>query len=878
MKSRNLIMFLGVSAFMTSCMSSFEKPYDKTEHGVKVKMNDSLTIAVDVIDEDIFHVVKNTGKKSTLPDYVVTLTPQDVKWSTDVEDGKLKVSTSRISALIDASGNIEYLGPDGKRILAETEEETYISNNEFGTCTVSQGFLAGDEALYGLGQFQSGIMDWKNIPVRLTQHNQEVSVPFILSTNGYGIYWNNYSMTYVNPAQHEVMFSDADFHSVSQDLNLKDGQEAENAGAIKIKAFKEKNIREVMFAPRKSGVYTFYVDSNNDKERMRGDVKVIIDNDTIINYTTVWVPNSFSGYKSLEAGKQYKLTFQNTGSRIPGHLMFNEPDYDKTVFRSVSGTSIDYYVIFGDTPSDILEANHRLSGKTPLFPKKAYGFWQCRERYHNQKELLDNANEMRKRQIPFDYIIQDWFYWPDKTKGPEWDRTKYPDPKAMVDELKSLNTDILVSVWPQVINEPLLAKYDLEHLKFKNNKNLDFFNQEVMDRYYRMLSDSMFHIGVEGIWIDGTEPSGRPSDNTATAVGPFRDVRNIYSLLVTGAMFEGMQKEYPGRRVINLNRSSFTGQQRYGTVTWSGDVAGTWEQFAEQIAAGLNFTMAGIPYWTHDIGGFFRDSKSMNPRYDSQYTNVEYKELLTRWFQFGTFSPIFRIHGYVSETEIWRYGKEFEDMARKYIDLRYQLIPYIYSEAWKVYNGGHLLMSPLAYYYPKDKNVWGIKDQYFFGENMMVGIVTSYGQREKEMYLPEGDWYDFWTDKKYQGSQKVTIPAALDSNPLLVKAGSILPFGPKVQYATQPTDEPMTIKVYPGKDAEYTLYYDDNFTTSYQNGQYTEITFRYKELSSELQILSASGNFIDFAKIPLNFKIDKVGSSVNKTVTYKGELINIILK
>ena len=878
MKINKLFYFSCISVFMVSCMSSYNNPYEKTEHGIKVNIKDSLTITVDVMDEGIFHVVKNTGKQLGIPDYVVTLTPQDVEWDTYVEDCKLVVATSRMSALIDSHGNIEYIDTGGKQILSETKEETFIRENEYGTYTVSQGFVAGDEALYGLGQFQSGIMNWKNIPVRLDQFNQEVAVPFIVSTNGYGIYWNNYSLTDVNPGQFEINFPIVDFKSESQDVKVKNGQEIENVAAHKTKDFKEKNIRVATFIPKKSGIYTFLAESSVARERMRGDVKVIIDNDTIINYTTVWVPPCFSGYKELEAGKEYKIVYQNTGSKIPGRLLYNEPDYNKTVFRSVSGTSIDYYIISGDTLSEILAGNHRLTGKSPLFSKKAYGLWQCRERYHDQKELLENANEMRRRQIPVDVIIQDWFYWPEKTKGPEWDRAKYPNPKAMVDELKQLNMSLLVSVWPEVRNNPLLEKYDLERLKFNKNHNLDFYSDEVRERYYRMLSDSMFHIGVEGIWLDGTEPGGKPSEDCETAVGPFRDVHNVYSLEVTRAMFEGMQKEYPGRRAVNLTRSAFSGQQRYAAVTWSGDVAGTWEQLSEQIAAGLNFTMSGIPYWTHDIGGFFRDSKSMNPRYDSQYTNVEYKELLTRWFQFGTFSPIFRIHGYVSETEIWRYGKEFEDIARKYIDLRYQLIPYIYSEAWKVYNGGHLLMSPLAYYYPKDKNVWGIKDQYFFGENMMVGIVTSYGQREKEMYLPEGDWYDFWTDMKYKGSQKVTIPSALDSNPLLVKAGSILPFGPRVQYATQPTEEPMTIKVYPGKDTEYTLYYDDNFTTSYQNGQYTEITFRYKESSGELQILSAKGNYIDFAKTPLNFKIDKVGSSVNKTVTYKGELINMILK
>ena len=851
-----------------SCMSGFKYHYSLSDHGVDIQM-DSMSISIDIMDTGIIHVVKNKGKRLEVPEYVVTMLPKKIKWNVETKNGKLIVSTDKMTAEINEDGLIRYYNADKVLTLSETDEMTYVRDNEYGTSVVSQGFVAGDEALYGLGQFQSGMMNWKNIPVRLDQFNQEVTVPFLVSTKGYGIYWNNYSITDVNLPHNEIEFSDVYFKTESQELNVKNGQEIENVAEHKTKNFREKNIRETVFVPKKNGRYTFLAESSILRERMRGDVKVIIDNDTIINYTTVWVPSCFSGLKDLEAGKEYKVIFQNTGSKIPGRLLYNEPDYNKTVFTSVSGASIDYYVVIGNNPSEILAGNHQLTGKVPLLSKKAYGLWQCRERYHNQEELLMNANEMRKRKIPVDFIIQDWFYWPENTKGPEWDRAKYPDPKGMIEQLKNLNIDLLVSVWPEVRNEPMLEKYDLERLKFHNNSNLDFYNKEVRDRYYKMLSDSMFHIGVEGIWSDGTEPSGKPSEETETAVGKFRDVHNIYSLEVMRSIFEGREKEYPGRRTVGLTRSAYSGQQRYGAVTWSGDVAATWEQLLEQVAAGLNFTMSGIPYWTHDIGGFFRDSKSMNPIFDSQYTNMEYKELLTRWFQFGTFSPIFRIHGYVSQTEIWRYGTEFERFARKYIDLRYQLLPYIYSEAWKVYKGGHLMMSPLAFYYPQDKNTWSIKDQYFFGENIMVGIVTEYKQREKEMYLPSGEWYDFWTGKKYSGSQDVMVSAPLDQNPLFVKAGSIIPYGPKLQYATQQTDKPIVFKVYPGSDAEYVLYFDDNMTTDYQKGKYSEVLLKYLESDKTLSITSI-GQFVDWDKNPMNFEIEVVGDCMKDKLKFDG--------
>ncbi len=393
-----------------------------------------------------------------------------------------------------------------------------------------------------------------------------------------------------------------------------------------------------------------------------------------------------------------------------------------------------------------------------------------------------------------------------------------------------------------------------------------------------MLSDSMFHMNINSIWLDGSEPAAVPAATTQTAMGQYKYLANSFSLMVTRAMYEGRRKEFPQERVMNLTRSAFSGQQRYGAVTWSGDVQGTWKQFAEQISAGLNFTVTGVPYWTHDIGGFFRDKKSMNPIYDSQYTNKEYIELLTRWFQFGAFSPIFRIHGYKSQTEIWRYNPEFEAMARKFIDLRYQLMPYIYSEAWKVTERGHVMMSPMAYYYPEDKKCWSVDDQVFFGENILAAFVVEYEQREKDVYLPEGEWFDFWTNEKIEGGKVVTAQAPLDQIPLYVKAGSIVPFGPKLQYATEPTTEPTHLRVYPGKDATYTLYFDDGESYNYEQGQFSEVVVEYKQSKGELSLKLGRGKWIDFSREPMTFVVDVMGSDVQCEVTFNGKPTSIKLK
>ncbi len=872
---KRLLILATTPLLLVGCGSKFVHQVDVADNSIAIHQ-DSLLINIEVVDDGIIHVEKVIeGQEGyVVPDLVTVLEPQDVKWSMKQSKNRLTIKTDKMRVEVDGDGTISYSDKRGEEIVAEIPAHSAL-NPDAKKAAAVQAFTVGDEALYGLGQFQSGIMNWKNVPMTLRQYNQEVAVPFLVSTKGYGILWNNYSVTHFNPAEQEIEFSEGKVETTNTDYDA-NNIDVENVVKSKSQIDKKANIRETTFTPDQTGLYTFYV--NADKgTKMRGTIKVTLDDDVVVDYSTIWVPQSFSGTKYLEAGHEYKVVFQNSGARIPGQLLYNKPDYNKTIFSSEAARSINYYLIAGDTPAEVISLNHKLTGKTPLMSKKSYGFWQCRERYHTQEELLENANEMRKRKIPFDIIVQDWFYWPKGTKCPEWDRAKYPDPAAMAREVHDLNLNLMVSVWPSVTNDPLLKNHGLQNSKLKGTEYLDFWDEDVANKFYRMLSDSMFHFGINSIWLDGTEPAQKPADNVMTKQGEFRYLTNAYSLMVTKAMYEGKRKEYPQERVTNLARSAFPGQQRYGAVIWSGDVQSTWKQFGEQIAAGLNFTMSGIPYWAHDIGGFFRDSKSLNPIFDSQYTNPEYKELLSRWFQFGAFSPVFRIHGYVSETEIWRYGQEFETMARKFIDLRYQLLPYIYSEAWKITNNGHVMMSPLAYYYPEDKTTWGIKDQLFFGESIMAAFVTEYKRREKELYLPQGEWYDFWTNEKMAGGREVTVAAPLDQTPLFVKAGSIIPFGPKLQYATEPTDEPLHIRVYGGKDASYTLYLDDSLSTEYMNGTYSEVKFAYNDAAGELTISKGEGDYINFKNEPMTFVIDLMGTDKSLEVSFSGEKTKIKL-
>ncbi|AUP81260.1 glycoside hydrolase family 31 protein [Flavivirga eckloniae] len=846
----NYAIAIALSQIFFACNGS-DISYEKTDHSVVI-LGDSISTEITVINDNILHIRKygSNSKSSDLPDYVTILEPQSVSWKVSEQKDRITIKTSKVEATINIDGVISYQSSDGESLLHEKPEETYINKEGVGTHTVSQAFHARNEGLYGLGQYQNGIMNWKNEPVRLMQYNQEIAIPFLVSTKKYGIYWHNYSVTDFNYPKNEISFVET--------------------------ADEDNNVSKTTFTPEKTGEYSFIIDSEwPDNANRRGErVLMTIDSDTVVQYSTVWMPSTFSGKMNLKAGKKYEVVFHNIGSEVPGKILYNEPDFNKTVFSSRYGNAIDYYFIHAENPTDILSQYSNLTGKAPMFPKSAFGFWQCRERYHNQEELLTNAREYRKRNIPIDNIVQDWFYWPEGAKGPEWDRQKYPNPKKMIEELDALNLNLMVSVWPEVKNQPLLNKYNLEKSIMGNTSFIDIYDKNVQERYYRMLSDSMFHIGVQSIWLDGTEPEAKPKDDYQTAVGKFGEVTNPYSLMVTKTMYEGRRNEYPNERVFNLTRSAYAGQQRYGAASWSGDVAATWEQFAEQIPAGLNFMMAGVPYWTTDIGGFFRDAQSLNPIYKDQYTNQEFIELLTRWFQFGTFNPIFRIHGYVSETEIWRYGQEFEDTARKYIDMRYQFLPYIYSEAWKVTQKGNLLMSPLVYTYPDDENTWKIKDQFFLGESMMVCPVTKYKARERDVYLPKGNWYHFETNEKISGGKTIVANAPLNSVPVYIKEGTILPIGPKVQYATQETDKPITLKIYPGVDASYTLYLDDNGSYDYEKGTYSEINISYSESGKVLTLAQGKDGFVGFNNNPMMFTISVVGTDTQIPVTFNGEDIS----
>lgn len=510
-----------------------------------------------------------------------------------------------------------------------------------------------------------------------------------------------------------------------------------------------------------------------------------------------------------------------------------------TTFRSPHAKSLDYVVFYGDKADDVIASYRTLSGNTPLFPKWAYGYWQCRERYTSAAHLVETVNEFRNRQLPMDVIVQDWQYWGAKGWGvPVFDETNYPNPSGFIKELHDQNASFAISIWSNPDKSSSIGRSYVDRgLFIPGTKWLDYFNPETRKEYWNTLKENMFDHGVDAWWMDAVEPENDALKGVITHIGPGDFYRLTYPLMVSKAVYEGQRGTTDQKRVCILTRSAFAGQQRYGVVNWSGDVGWDWDAYRRQIVAGLNFTLTGLPYWTTDIGGFFRPGSS-------QYDDKAYHELLTRWFQWGAFSPVFRMHGYQSETEPWKYGPVVEENMRKMLNLRYRLLPYIYSEAWNITSKGSTMMRPLTMDFSKDRQAVSQPYEYMFGQSFLVAPVTQPNVTEQQVYLPASSgWYDFWTGKKYSGGQTVMTEAPLDKIPLFVKSGSIVPMGKFIQYSDQKSADTLEIRIYKGDSGAFELYEDEGDNYNYEKGFYSIIPFEWDEQEEVLTIGERQGEF-----------------------------------
>ncbi|MEO6475629.1 TIM-barrel domain-containing protein [Luteolibacter sp.] len=560
----------------------------------------------------------------------------------------------------------------------------------------------------------------------------------------------------------------------------------------------------------------------------------------------------------------------------------------KLSWSSEAGDAVNYYFCFGPEPDQAVAGYRKLTGAAPMLGKWAWGFWQCKERYTSQSELLGVVSQYRTLGIPIDGIIQDWQYWPALNQttaaggwgSHEFDPARYPDPAGMMSTLHSQNVHALISVWAKFdvtnsgVSIPNLQQLEAVGAAFNpaipyvfpagQGKWFDPFNSAGRQIYWNQLSQKIFSKGLDGWWLDASEAefSGNWGEfrNFNTALGSGAKVFNAYPLMETTAVYQGQRAETSAKRALILTRSAYAGQQRNAAITWSGDIASDWATFVKQIPAGLNFTASGIPYWNTDIGGFFSGDPA----------TASYAELFTRWFQFGAFCPMFRVHGTNYAKEVWRFPTATQPILKDFINLRYHLLPYIYSTSWKVTNEGYTMMRPLVMDFRTDAQAQGIGDQFMFGPSLLVNPVTSAGATKRSVYLPAGtQWFDFWTGLKQNGGQTIQADAPIGKLPLYARAGSILPYGPSIQYAMQSVD-PIELRVYPGADGSFTLYEDEGDNYNYESGTRATIPFTWNEASGQLTIGARQGSF---PGMPVNrtFKVVFVspnhGAGLNTSAT-----------
>jgi len=589
----------------------------------------------------------------------------------------------------------------------------------------------------------------------------------------------------------------------------------------------------------------------------------------------------------IQSSKAYGLFWDNYSPTL-----FEDGDNGMS-FKS-TGLCVDYYIMCGKNSDGVITQMRDLTGQAPMFPLWAYGYWQSRERYTGQQELLDVVKKYRELGVPLDGIVQDWQYWSTDNaywNAINWGNPQFPDPQKMIDEVHRLNAHIIISIWPSFGRKTGLYQtfkekdmlFGIQSFPVDDSVRVyDAFDPEARNIYWNAINKNLFSLGMDGWWLDATEPEHaniKESDfDQKTYSGNLRDVCNAFPLATVGGVYDHQRATTSNKRTFILTRSAFAGQQRCGAVCWSGDVDGNWQSLKKQIPAALNFSLCGIPYWNSDIGGFFiRERDFKNP-----LQNDGYKELYVRWLQFAVFTPMMRSHGTNAPREIWRFGEKggkFYDAIEEYIDLRYQLLPYLYSTAWEISKYAGSFMRPLFADFSNDEKTYAMDNEYLFGKSFLVAPVTDANQETKTVYLPKGiKWYRFGAISlpPVEGGQEIECRTPLDTIPLYVKEGTILPLAHKVQYAAEKKWDNLDVFIYPGADGEFTLYEDENDNYNYENGKYSTIKMTWNNAKKTFTICKCKGGFDGMLK-RRKFNIYIAGSNQSKEIVYDGNEQKIIL-
>jgi alpha-D-xyloside xylohydrolase len=907
----------GAIAWLLACIgtAATAQIVQQTPTGIVVQPKRGPAVRLEVYPDGIIRVTESpTAASDAAPSLMVRAKPVANAYTLDDErlSPITKLNTSKSSAEVDGvTGIVSFRNdPGGKVVLATSGPPSFGPSSAEGQpwLSISQQFNRGtDEGFYGLGQHQNGQMNYNGEDVTLAQHNMDVAIPFVLSTNGYGLLWDNDSVTrFGDPKSYTYAGGPGDGLIV----NGGQGWAATYTAKGKTVAQRhEQTIRlqyledvnrwpagtrtpdlqqtvpglhvtwEGTIVPRTSGLHRF---------RLYGSsyFKVFVDGRQVLDrWRQNWNPWYHNFDLQLAAGQPHKMRIE--WDPDSGYIALlhddprSEPDRHSLTLSSDYARAIDYYFIPGRNMDEVIAGYRELTGKAPILPKWAYGFWQSRQRYETQDQLLGVLHEYRKRGLPLDNIVQDWLYWPQDRWGCQcFDKARFPDAKAMVGDVHANGAHIMISVWAKfyrgipnydaldsihgmldrMSNPAPNESKDPNYLKWMYldwvgpgyfNAFYDPYNPKARDLYWSQIRQGIESKGFDAWWLDSDEPdfhSNLSPGETArrmgpTALGPSEPYFNSYPLVHVDGVHDHQVADKPDVRPFILTRSAFGGIQRDSAAVWSGDVASRWDNLREQISAGINFSMSGDPNWSHDIGGY-----TMEPRFikAAPADLDEWRELNTRWFQFGAFSPIFRSHGENIKREIFEMSPEGSptyDSMVWYDRLRYRLMPYIYTLGADTYFKDGTIMRGLVMDFAADERAWNVADEYMFGPAFIVAPVTEYKARSRKIYLPRATrWYDFYSGRSVEGGRTIDAAAPYERMPLFVRAGSIVPIGPAIQHTGNNSHSPIALNVYTGANGRFSLYEDDGTSRQYLHGKYSRIPLKWNERTKTLTIGAREGN------------------------------------
>ena len=663
-----------------------------------------------------------------------------------------------------------------------------------------------------------------------------------------------------------------------------------------------------------------------------GYMKIYIDGKLVVpeRWRTAWNPNSYKFETAIPKGKKTPIRIEwqpdgdvsYCGLRVAAPR--SEAEKNQLSIWSEMSPDMDYYFIAGKNMDEVISGYRTLTGKAPVYPKWVLGFWQSRERYQSSKDIEENMKKFRDLKIPVDNIVQDWNYWKlDSWGSHEFESARYPNPQAMLDSVHALHGRFMISVWPKFYDtvknyKELDAKGWMYHQAIKDDIHdwlgfrgsfYDAYDAGARKMFWRQMDENLYtkyKFGIDAWWMDASEPNVRDCTpmwyrkalSGPTALGTATEYFNAYSIVNADAIYNGQRSVNPNQRVFLLTRSGFAGEQRYSTATWSGDIATRWEDMRAQMTAGLNYSMAGLPFWGMDQGGFCVENRYVAAQQEFDKTGKEnadlkeWRELQARWNQFGCFVPLYRAHGQWPLREVWNIAPADHPAYKTivaYDKLRYRLMPYLYSMAGMVHLKDYTMMRGLVMDFNGDEKVLDIKDQWMFGSALMACPVGEYQKYSREVYLPkQKGWYDFYTGAYHAGGQTIVADAPYDKIPVFIPEGAILPIGPEMQWSDEKKPELIDLYVYAGKDGSYTLYEDEGTNYNYEKGKYAVIDFKYDDARKQVTIGARKGSFDGmlqkrrFNIILVDQKkqqgVNLVKSPKGKVVKYVGQAMTVKLK